>query len=141
MVRKVSVFEHWATPFKIHTPPVEDFILHWECEFSNALPSVGFFNKVYHRGSKYFIEMPNELIYLELTLPLKEMFLKSSTGGVWNSNGVSSPFCQKQSGKFKSVAISSSFKRLLALFMQASEGILNLPTSSLHLCSPFQQNR
>ena len=25
--------------------------------------------------------------------------------------------------------------------MHASEGILNLPTSSLHLCSPFQQNR
>ena len=26
-------------------------------------------------------------------------------------------------------------------FMLASKGILNLPTSSLHLCSPFQQNR
>ena len=26
--------------------------------------------------------------YLKLTLPLKEMFLKSSTEGVWNSNGV-----------------------------------------------------
>ena len=24
--------------------------------------------------------------------------------------------------------------------MHASKGILNLPTSSLHLCSPFQQN-
>ena len=28
------------------------------------------------------------LLYLEFTLPLKMMFLKSSTGGVWNSNGV-----------------------------------------------------
>ena len=27
------------------------------------------------------------------------------------------------------------------LFMHASKGILYLPTSSLHLCSPFQQNR
>ena len=25
--------------------------------------------------------------------------------------------------------------------MHASKGILNLPTSNLHLCSPFQQNR
>ena len=25
--------------------------------------------------------------------------------------------------------------------MHASKAILNLPTSSLHLCSPFQQNR
>ena len=25
--------------------------------------------------------------------------------------------------------------------MHASKDILNLPTSSLHLCSPFQQNR
>ena len=27
------------------------------------------------------------------------------------------------------------------VLMHASKGILNLPTSSLHLCSPFQQNR
>ena len=27
------------------------------------------------------------------------------------------------------------------LFMHTSKAILNLPTSSLHLCSPFQQNR
>ena len=26
------------------------------------------------------------------------------------------------------------------IFMHASKGILNLPTSSLHLCTPFQQN-
>ena len=30
---------------------------------------------------------------------------------------------------------------LLTAFMHASKGILNLPTSSLHLCSPLQQNR
>ena len=29
----------------------------------------------------------------------------------------------------------------LARFMHASKGILNLPTSSFYLCSPFQQNR
>ena len=29
----------------------------------------------------------------------------------------------------------------LCILMHASKGILNLPTSSLHLCSPFQQNR
>ena len=33
-------------------------------------------------------EVPNKLINLKLTLPLKEWLLKSSTGGVWNSNGV-----------------------------------------------------
>ena len=32
--------------------------------------------------------MPKELIYLEFTLPLCSIFLKSSTGGVWNSNGI-----------------------------------------------------
>ena len=31
--------------------------------------------------------------------------------------------------------------RSLILLMHASKAILNLPTSSLHLCSPFQQNR
>ena len=29
----------------------------------------------------------------------------------------------------------------MATFMHASKAILNLPTSSLHLCSPLQQNR
>ena len=29
----------------------------------------------------------------------------------------------------------------LPTLMHASKGILNLPTSSFHLCSPFQQNR
>ena len=33
-------------------------------------------------------EEPNKLIYLKFSLPMYECFLKSSTGGVWNSNGV-----------------------------------------------------
>ena len=32
-------------------------------------------------------------------------------------------------------------KRKFCWLMHASKAILNLPTSSLHLCSPFQQNR
>ena len=57
---------YWATPFKIHAPPVEDF------------------EKVYHKGGMNFqmhppygfitegvnLEMPNELIYLEFMVPL-----------------------------------------------------------------------
>ena len=35
----------------------------------------------------------------------------------------------------------NSFNEMLHHFMHASKAILNLPTSSLHLCSPFQQNR
>ena len=31
--------------------------------------------------------------------------------------------------------------KLLIQLMHASKGILNLPTSSVHLCSPFQQDR
>ena len=33
-------------------------------------------------------EVPNKLINFKFTSPLYEWFLKSSTGGVWNSNGV-----------------------------------------------------
>ena len=33
-------------------------------------------------------EVPNMLIYWKFSLPLLEWFLKSSTGGVWNSNRV-----------------------------------------------------
>ena len=40
------------------------------------------------RDQIFHLEEPNELIYLEFTLPLYEMFFKCSTGGVWNSNGV-----------------------------------------------------
>ena len=36
----------------------------------------------------FHLDVPNELIYLEFTLSLCYMFLKSYTGGVWNSNGV-----------------------------------------------------
>ena len=35
-----------------------------------------------------YLEVPNELICLKFTLPLCKMFLESSTGGVWNSDGV-----------------------------------------------------
>ena len=38
--------------------------------------------------------MPNELIYLEFTLSLCQMFHKSSTGGVWSSYGV--VVCRKE---------------------------------------------
>ena len=49
---------YWATLFKIHTPPVEDFgkVYHKESvNFQMHLPSVWFLGKAYHRGSKYFI--------------------------------------------------------------------------------------
>ena len=40
----------------------------------------------------FYVKVPNEFVYLEFTLPLLEMFLKSSTGGVWNLNGVTQLF-------------------------------------------------
>ena len=36
----------------------------------------------------FYLEVPNKLICLKLTLPLSKMFLESSSGGVWNSNGL-----------------------------------------------------
>ena len=36
----------------------------------------------------FYIEVPNEVINYEFTLPLWSMYLKSYTGGVWNSIGV-----------------------------------------------------
>ena len=42
---------------------------------------------------------------------------------------------------FKDIYGLESFFSILKILMHASKGILNLPTSSLHLCSPFQQNR
>ena len=38
----------------------------------------------------FYLEVPNEPIYLKQTLPLKRCFLKNlpATEGVWNSNGV-----------------------------------------------------
>ena len=52
---------------------------------------------------------------------------------------------QKQVVKhFRKVSSSSGEGKTYCIvfmaFMHASKGILNLPTSSLHLCSPFQQN-
>ena len=41
---------------------------------------------------------------------------------------------------FRHIAIARITFLFLSL-MHASKAILNLPTSSLHLCSPFQQNR
>ena len=48
---------------------------------------------------------------------------------------------------YNSIYMYSSFQNILVAailtyhkLMQASKGILNLPTSSLHLCSPFQHN-
>ena len=85
--------QHWATPFIIHTPPVEDFgkpCHRGSVNFQMHLLSV-VLDKVYHRGSKYFIEVQNEHIYYILwirTPAMFWMFLKPSTRGVWNSNGV-----------------------------------------------------
>ena len=47
----------WATPFKFHTPPVEDFrkVFTKGCEFLNAPTFCVILDKVDHRGSKYFI--------------------------------------------------------------------------------------
>ena len=48
----------WATPFIIHTPPVEDFekVYHkGGVNFQMHLPSMRYLEKVYHTGSKYFI--------------------------------------------------------------------------------------
>ena len=54
----IQVTEQWATPFKIHTPPVEDFgkVYHGGV-FSNIRTICEILEQVYHRGSKYFIKM------------------------------------------------------------------------------------
>ena len=41
------------------------------------------------------------------------------------------------------ILLAQFWKKFLQVkqLMHASKAILNLPTSSLHLCSPFQQNR
>ena len=83
----------WATPFKIHTLLVEDFgkvYYRGSVNFQIHLPSVRFVDATYYRESKkiFNLEVPNEVIYLQFTFPLCYMFLKSSTGGVLNSNGV-----------------------------------------------------
>ena len=84
-----------AAAFMIHTPPVEDFrkvYIRGSVNFQIHLPSVWFLDYLIIRLSQgekiFYLEVPNELIYVEFTLPLCNMFLKSSTGGVWNSNGV-----------------------------------------------------
>ena len=42
---------------------------------------------------------------------------------------------------FRPMVEQSTLQQLnFIIFMHASKAILNLPTSSLHLCSPFQQN-
>ena len=75
---------YWATPFEIHTPPVEDFgkvYRRWECEFSNApIFCIIFRLGLLQRVFIFYSEKPNELLYLKFRFPLSEMFLKSSTG-------------------------------------------------------------
>ena len=48
--------------------------------------------------------------------------------------------CPKDAGGLKSVKALKIYETS-SNFMHGSKGILNLPTSSLHLYSPFQQNR
>ena len=58
-----QLYEHclyWAVPLKISPPPPEDFgilsLPQGGVNFQMHIPSVQFFDKVYHRGSKYFIK-------------------------------------------------------------------------------------
>ena len=76
--RKRWMVREWAAPSEIHTPSLENFgkVNHMESEFSNT-----------HLLCDFLV-VTNELIYFVFTLPLCQMSLKSSTVGVWNSNGV-----------------------------------------------------
>ena len=56
----------------------------FECTYLLCNFRLGLSQRVYI----FYLEMPNEFIYLEFLLPLCRMFLKSSTWGVCNSNGV-----------------------------------------------------
>ena len=62
---------NWATPFKIHTPPVENFgkYLTGGCEFSNTLTCFVriLWNMLIAQGVN--ILFGKELIYLKFTLP------------------------------------------------------------------------
>ena len=87
--------QHCAAPFGFHTPPVEDFgkvYYRGSVNFQMHVPSEWFSNKVYHKEYIFLLEMPNELFYFRFILPLWIMFLKSSTGGVWNLNGVTQTY-------------------------------------------------
>ena len=85
-----AVPHSWTTPsFKIHTPPVENFgkVYHggvwiWKCTCVNIRLNLS------QREWTFYFEVLNKLSYLKFTLPLCQMFLKSSTGGVCNSNQV-----------------------------------------------------
>ena len=77
-----------ATQFEIHTPPVENFgkVSHRgvcvDFQMHSSTFCVIFRLSLSQREYIFYSKVPNELIYLEFTLPLWEMFLKSSTGGV-----------------------------------------------------------
>ena len=70
----VLINQHkWATPFKIHTPPVEDFekLYHrgvWIFKYSYLLCD---FETGLSQGEQmFYLEVPKELIFLEFSLPL-----------------------------------------------------------------------
>ena len=54
--------------------------------FLMQLPSVQFSDKVYHRGSKYFIWSAKWVYLLEIDIPLCCLFCKSSSGRMWKFN-------------------------------------------------------
>ena len=77
---------YWATPFKIHTPPVEDF---GKVYHSGSISSqMRFLDKVYHRESKYLIQKCQMSVFTwnshSTMLDVYWIFHR----GVWNSYGV-----------------------------------------------------
>ena len=76
--------DFWVTPFKIHTPPVEDFgksVPHGECEFSN----VPTFCVIFRFG----LSQMEQIFYLEVMVP--------NRGGLGSQTGrgkiLKRPFC------------------------------------------------
>ena len=77
---------YWATPFKIHTPAVEDFGRVYHSGGINS--QMRFLDKVYHRESKYLIQKCQMSVFTwnshSTMLDVYWIFHR----GVWNSNGV-----------------------------------------------------
>ena len=77
---------------QIHTPHgrLQKSERQRECEFLKEPHSVWFFRLVSSLRGVYTLFRSAQQVYLlgTYTPPLSWMFLKSSTGGVWNTNGV-----------------------------------------------------
>ena len=77
----VDCKRYWDTPFKIHTPRVEDFrkVCH-RCSVNYQMQIYLLCGFITEGVYIFYLEVPNELIYLEFTLPCVRCFLNLPQG-------------------------------------------------------------